>query len=58
VGTNLGTQPTDSELRTELYSLIGALSTSCGTSCPADRTRTITKAACAAVIGSGALLIK
>jgi hypothetical protein len=58
VGTNLATQPTDSELRTELYGLIGTLSTSCGSSCPADRTRTITKAACAAVIGSGALLIK
>jgi hypothetical protein len=58
VGINLGTQPTDSELRTELYGLISTLSTSCGSSCPADRTRTITKAVCAAVIGSGALLIK
>jgi hypothetical protein len=58
VGSSLATQPTDSELRTELYSLIGTLATSCGASCPADRTKTITKAACAAVIGSGALLIK
>ncbi|MFO1401066.1 MAG: LamG domain-containing protein [Steroidobacteraceae bacterium] len=58
VGTSLATQPTDSELRTELYSLIGNLATSCGAGCPADRTKTITKAACAAVIGSGALLLK
>jgi hypothetical protein len=58
VGSNLATQPTDAELRTELYSLIGGLASSCGASCPADRTKTITKAACAAVIGSGALLLK
>lgn len=58
VGTNLATQPSDADVRTELYSLIGTLASSCGASCPADRTRTITKAACAAVIGSGALLIK
>ncbi len=58
VGTNLATQPTDAELRSELYSLIGNLASSCGAGCPADRTRTIVKAACAAVIGSGALLLK
>ncbi len=58
VGTNLAIQPADSELRSELYDLIGNLAISCGASCPAERTRTITKAACAAVIGSGALLLK
>jgi hypothetical protein len=58
VGTSLATQPSDSDVRTELYSLINGLASSCGAGCPADRTKTITKAACAAVIGSGALLIK
>jgi hypothetical protein len=30
----------------------------CGGSCASDRTKTITKAACAAVLGSGAVLLK
>lgn len=57
VGINLLTQPSDAEMRAELYSLIDRLA-SCGGSCSADRTRTITKAACAAVIGGGTLLLK
>jgi hypothetical protein len=31
---------------------------SCGASCAPDRTKTITKAACATVLGSAAVLIK
>ena len=57
VGTNIATQPTDLEVRAELNSLVTRLG-SCGAGCAADRTKTITKAACATVLGSGALLIK
>ena len=57
VGSSLLTQPTDSDVRTELNSLVGTLS-SCGANCAADRTKTITKAACATVLGSGTVLIK
>lgn len=57
VGDNLAAQPRVADVSAEIDSLIGRLST-CGTSCPADRTRTITKSACAAVLGSAALLIQ
>jgi hypothetical protein len=58
VGTGLATQPADADVRAELNSLISDLS-SCGASCAdAVRTKTIAKAACAAVLGSGTLLIK
>lgn len=58
VGSNLATQPDDSDVRTELDSLVTKLS-SCGASCAtAVRTKTIAKAACAAVLGSGTLLLK
>ena len=57
VGTNIATQPTDLEVRAELNSLVTRLG-SCGAGCAADRTKTITKAACATVLGSGAVLIK
>jgi hypothetical protein len=57
VGNNLATQPTDAEVRTELNSLVTKLS-ACGGSCSTDRTKTITKAACATVLGSAALLLK
>ena len=57
VGTNIGTQPTDTDVRAELNSLVTRLA-SCSAGCAADRTKTITKAACATVLGSGALLIK
>jgi hypothetical protein len=57
VGNNIATQPTDAEVRTELNSLVTKLS-ACGASCSADRTKTITKAACATVLGSAALLLK
>jgi hypothetical protein len=68
IGTNLTTQPAGATLKTGtapageparpgLYSLIDQLS-NCGGSCPANRTRTIAKATCGAVLGSGAVLIK
>jgi len=57
VGINLATQPADSDVRAELNSLVTRLA-SCGAGCAPDRTKTITKAACATVLGSAALLIK
>ena len=58
VGTGIATQPDDIDVRAELNSLVTQLQ-SCGASCAdAVRTKTIAKAACAAVIGSGALLLK
>jgi len=60
VGSNLQSQPADADVAAELNSLITTLSASAGSgSCTgACRTRTITKAACAAVLGSAALLVK
>jgi hypothetical protein len=58
VGINLGSQPLSSDVVTELNSLIGNLSSCGGGACPANRTRTVTKAACAAVLGSAAVLVK
>ncbi len=58
VGTGIATQPADADVRAELNSLMSKLS-SCGASCANSvRTKTIAKAACAAVLGSGAMLIK
>ena len=62
VGTGLASQPTDAQIRTELYSLITQL-VNCNASDPtcvqnATRTQTITKAVCAAVLGSATTLIK
>ena len=57
VGTNIATQPADTDVRAELNSLVTRLA-SCGAGCAAGRTKTIAKAACATVLGSGAVLIK
>ena len=68
LGTNLSTQPTGATLKTGtapageparpgLYALIDQLST-CSGACPANRTRTIAKATCGAVLGSSAVLIQ
>jgi cytochrome c553 len=57
VGNNLASQPTDAQVRGELNSLVTRLS-SCGAGCAVDRSKTITKAACATVLGSAALLLK
>ena len=58
VGTGIATQPDDADVRAEINSLMAKLS-SCGASCATSvRTKTIAKAACAAVLGSGTMLIK
>jgi len=62
MGVNLATQPTNAGVSTELSTLVGDL-VNCNISDPSctttpTRTKTIAKAACAAVLGSGAVLIK
>jgi hypothetical protein len=57
VGSNLATQPADADVRAELNSLVTTLSPCSGATCT-NRTKTITKAACATVLGSAAVLIK
>jgi hypothetical protein len=62
VNTSLATQPTDSQIRTELYNLMTAL-VNCSPTDPTCvqtpvRTQTITKAVCATVLGSATTLIK
>jgi hypothetical protein len=68
LGTGLSNQPLAQDvkdgtpasgsdpMRPGLYSLVGQLS-NCGGSCAADRTRVVAKATCAAVLGSGAVLV-
>jgi len=56
-GINLATQADDSEISTELNDLIDKLS-SCGQNCAADRTKTVVKASCAALLGSATLLLQ
>ncbi len=56
-GTGLASQPLDSDMTTELESLITKL-TVCGGSCPADRTEVVVKASCAAMLGSAVMLIQ
>jgi len=58
LGTNLATQPLDSDVETELNNLIDRLVTSCGGSCDSARTQTIAKATCSAVLGSAAMLLQ
>ena len=68
--TSVSSQPDGSELkgyqpapagqgpkRLGLYALIDQLNTCTGGPCPASRTKTIVKGTCAAVLGSGAVLI-
>ena len=57
LGTGLTSQPDPADVRSELDSLVDIL-TSCGGSCAADRTETTVKAACAAVLGSAAVLLQ
>ncbi|MEJ2679965.1 MAG: LamG domain-containing protein [Gammaproteobacteria bacterium] len=58
VGSNLDTQPTDSAVRTELESLITNLTRCTNTTCDAERTATVAKAACSAVLGSAVMLLQ
>jgi hypothetical protein len=57
LGTSLASQPDGADVRAELDDLIDRL-TACGNACAADRTPTVVKATCAAVLGSGATLIQ
>jgi hypothetical protein len=62
INSTLATMPTDSQVRTELYSLITSL-VNCSSTDPTcvptpTRTQTITKAVCAVVLGSATTLIK
>ncbi len=55
--TGLTTQPTDTEMRTELRALMSNLS-NCGGTCPAGRTEDVVKATCAAAVGSAVMLVQ
>jgi hypothetical protein len=57
MGTGLNSQPNEAAVRTELDNLTQDLA-ACGGSCPADRTKTIVKAVCAATLGSAVTLIQ
>jgi hypothetical protein len=57
LGTSLASQPDGADVRAEVDDLIDRLTT-CGNACAADRTPTVVKATCAAVLGSGATLIQ
>jgi len=57
VGDNLNTQPSNIDVETELNSLIDTLS-NCAGSCASDRTETVVKATCAAVLGSATTLVQ
>ncbi|MDG5500963.1 LamG domain-containing protein [Marinobacter sp. BGYM27] len=57
VGTGLTSQPDEADMRTELDSLMQSLS-SCSGTCDAERTATVVKATCAAVLGSAVTLVQ
>ena len=57
VGTNLASQPSTTDIETELGQLIDNL-TVCDAGCSADRTETVVKATCAAVLGSATTLVQ
>ena len=56
-GAGLTTQPDPAAVSTELNNLIDRL-IACGGGCAADRTETVVKAACAATLGSAAMLLQ
>jgi Concanavalin A-like lectin/glucanases superfamily len=57
VGTGLATQPTSAEITAEVDAMIARL-TACGGACASDRTETVVKAACSAVVGSASTLLQ
>jgi Concanavalin A-like lectin/glucanases superfamily len=57
LGLSVGTQPSRAAVRAELDTLTTKLS-SCGGSCAADRSKTIAKANCGAVLGSAVTLLQ
>ncbi|WP_417538460.1 LamG-like jellyroll fold domain-containing protein [Marinobacter sp.] len=58
VGDNLGSQPSAATIQTEVGGLIDQLALCGGDTCPADRTETIVKASCAAVLASATTLVQ
>ena len=66
LGQNIATQPLPADVRLELMILLTNTTDSnrptglarCGTSCSADRALVVTKAACASVLGSAAVLLQ
>ena len=66
MGQNISTQPVPADVRSELMTLLTNTTDSnrphglarCGSSCAADRTYVVTKAACASVLGSAATLLQ
>jgi len=59
IGDNISRQPSLAEIKPDLEQLIDELTANCNvaTDCNAARTRTVVKAACAAVLGSAAVLV-
>lgn len=57
VGANLATQPDTADITGEVNDLMDTL-TACGGSCASDRTETVVKASCAAVLGSAVSLLQ
>lgn len=57
LGQSVSSQPDRAAVRAELDSLAGKLS-ACGGSCAADRSKTIAKASCGAVLGSAVTLLQ
>jgi hypothetical protein len=59
VGQSLASQPSEAEIGPVLGTLVDALIAPCATTaCGPDRTVTIVKAACAAVLSSGAVQLQ
>lgn len=57
MSTGLSSQPNRADVKAELESLINNL-TACGGGCAADRTETVVKATCAALLGSAVTLVQ
>lgn len=57
LGATLATQPSNADVSGEINDLIDTL-TACGGGCAADRTKTVVKASCAAVLGSATTLLQ
>jgi hypothetical protein len=57
LGVNVGSQPNRAQVRAELDNLAARLTT-CGAGCNAQRTATVAKASCAAVLGSAVTLLQ
>ena len=57
LGVNVASQPNRAQARAELDNLAARLTT-CGAGCNAERTATVVKASCAAVVGSAVTLLQ